>query len=252
IGLLGWSLQNNRDPLNAALEAAPALISICFGPYEAEVDAVRGAGIVFATQVGTVEEALAAERCGVDLIVVRGREGGGHGMNEVGTLALLQAVLDAVDRPVLGAGGLSGSGGLAAVLAAGAVAGWAGTAFMACPEAETAAGAKQRLFAASETDTAYGRVFDVAQRLDWPERYGGRALRNAFFDRWVGQYDALAADQAPVEELRSARQAGDFDVAPIYAGQGVGMLREERPAARVVEEFARADEKLRRALDSAS
>ncbi len=245
IGLFGWCLPARPEQLEAALAARPALLSISFGPFEEHVASVRDAGIVMATQAGTLEEARAAEAAGVDVVVARGLEGGGHGRNEVGTLALLQAVLDAVGVPVMAAGGISLASGLAAVLAAGAVGGWVGTAFIACPEAETAEPARARLLAAGETDTAYGRVFDIAQRLDWPPQYGGRALRNVFFERWVGREDELAAHDGAPDELGEARRRGDFDVAPIYAGQGVGMIAQARPAAAVVAELARGVELLR-------
>jgi nitronate monooxygenase len=247
IGLFGWSLPTRPEQLEAALAARPALLSISFGPFEEHVARVRGAGIVMATQVGTLEEARAAEAAGVDVVVARGLEGGGHGRNEVGTLVLLQAVLEAARVPVVAAGGISRARGLAAVLAAGAVGGWVGTAFVACPEAETTEAARARLLAAGQTDTVYGRVFDIGQRLDWPPQYGGRALRNAFFDRWEGREDELAADVAAPDELYEARRSADFDVAPIYAGQGVGLLDEARPAGAVVAELARGLDLLREA-----
>jgi nitronate monooxygenase len=235
------------DQLQATIEARPALVSVSFGPYEAHVGPLQEADIAVTTQVATADEARAAEQAGVDFIVSRGGEGGGHGRDEVGTLVLLQAVLDAVELPVLAAGGIARAGGLAAVLAAGACGAWVGTAFLACTEAESSAAARARIFAASETDTVYGRVFDIAQRLDWPPQYGGRALRNPFFDRWVDDYEALQADQSAADELRAARRAEDFDTAYIYGGQGVGLVSKEQTAAEVVAEFARADELLRRA-----
>jgi nitronate monooxygenase len=247
IGLFGWSLPTRPEQLDAALAARPALLSISFGPFEEHVARVRAAGIVMATQAGTLEEARAAEAAGVDVVVARGLEGGGHGRNEVGTLVLLQAVLESARVPVMAAGGISRASGLAAVLAAGAVGGWVGTAFIACPEAETTEAARARLRAAGETDTVYGRVFDVGQRLDWPPQYGGRALRNAFFDRWEGREDELAADVAAPDELREARRSADFDVAPIYAGQGVGLIADARPAAAVVAELAMGLDRLREA-----
>jgi len=247
VGLMGWSLPGNMDQLQATIEARPALVSVSFGPYEAHVGPLQEADIAVTTQVATADEARAAEQAGVDFIVSRGGEGGGHGRDEVGTLVLLQAVLDAVELPVLAAGGIARAGGLAAVLAAGACGAWVGTAFLACTEAESSAAARARIFAASETDTVYGRVFDIAQRLDWPPQYGGRALRNPFFDRWVDDYEALQADQSAADELRAARRAEDFDTAYIYGGQGVGLVSQEQTAAEVVAEFARADELLRRA-----
>ena len=90
-------------------------------------------------------------------------------------------------------------------------------------------------------------MFDVGQRLAWPAAYGGRALRNAFFDRWVGREDELATDELAAAELGAARRDGDFEVACVYAGQGVGLLRAERTAAEVLDELAGAQGLLDRA-----
>jgi nitronate monooxygenase len=247
LGLMAWALELDDAQLAAAVEAGPSLVSVSFGDYVPFVAPLREAGAVVATQVGTVAEARAAEDAGVDLIVARGAEGGGHGRGEVGALPLLEAVLDVVDTPVLAAGGIGGARSLAAVLAAGAAGAWVGTAFLACDESTVPAGATERLVAATETDTAYGRVFDVGQRLPWPPQYGGRALRNAFFDRWEHREGELAADDAAAAQLTSARASGDLDTAPVYAGQGVGRLSRRRPAAEVVTELAGAAELLRRA-----
>lgn len=249
VGLMAWALAQDARLVDAVVAEAPALVSVSYGPYDRWAAPLQAAGIVVATQVGNLAEARAAERAGVDVIVVRGGEGGGHGRNDVSTLALLQTVLDAVDLPVLAAGGIGTARGLAAVLAAGAAGAWVGTAFLACTEAATSAAARERLFAARDTDTAYGRVFDVGQRLAWPPQYGGRALRNAFFERWHGDEDALAADDGAAAELATARKAADFDVACIYAGQGVGLLDRERMAAEVVADFAGVGELLDRAAD---
>ncbi|WP_336208868.1 NAD(P)H-dependent flavin oxidoreductase [Nonomuraea sp. LPB2021202275-12-8] len=246
IGLMAWALGDNPGQLDAVLAARPALVSVSFGPYDRYVEPLREAGIVVATQVGTTDEARAAEQAGVDVVVARGAEAGGHGRDAVATLPLLQSVLAAVRVPVLAAGGVATARGLAAVLAAGAEGAWSGTAFMGCAEATVSEAAAARLLAAGETETAYGRVFDIAQRLDWPPEYGGRALRNAFFDRWAGREEELAADDAAGASLEEARRAGDFDTAYIYAGEAVGLVRERRTAADVVAEFATADKLLRR------
>jgi nitronate monooxygenase len=240
IGLMAWALPRATDILDATIAAGPSLVSLSFGDCAPFVEPVKDAGVAVAIAVGCLDDARAAEDLGADVIVARGGEGGGHGRNEVATLPLLQVVLDGVSTPVIAAGGIADSRGLAAVLAAGAVGGWAGTAFMTCREARTPPGARSRLLAATETDTAYGRVFDVAQRLDWPPEYGGRGLRNGFFTHWAGREDALAGDDAAAARYREARDAGDFDTAVVYAGQGVALLREETSAADVVAEFGRA------------
>jgi nitronate monooxygenase len=207
--------------------------------------------VTVATQAGTLAEAQAAERAGVDVIVARGGEGGGHGRNEVATLPLLQMVLDTVAVPVLAAGGITGPRGLAAVLAAGAAGAWVGTAFLACTEATTPAGARERLFAATDTSTGYGRVFDIAQRQPWPPEYGGRALRNRFFDHWAGHEHDLQADAVAQAEIAAARDRGDYDTACVYAGQGAAMLTSQRPAADVVADLATAHSLLQQAAQQA-
>ena len=249
VGLLAWLLADNPGQLDAVLAARPALVSVSYGPYERYVPALREAGVTVATQAGTLAEARAAERAGVDVIVARGGEGGGHGRNDVATLPLLQMVLDTVAVPVLAAGGITGPRGLAAVLAAGAAGAWVGTAFLACPEATTSEGARERLLAATDTSTAYGRVFDIAQRQAWPPEYGGRALRNRFFDRWAGHEQDLEADWAAQVEIASARDRGDYDTFCVYAGEGAAMLTSQRPAAEVVADLATADRLLQQAAE---
>jgi nitronate monooxygenase len=247
IGLMAWVLPGAPEQLDAVLDTRPAFASVSFGDLGPYVPALHEAGIVVGAQVGTLAEALQAEQAGVDVVVARGAEAGGHGRDTVATLPLLQRVLGRVEVPVLAAGGISTARGLAAVLAAGAAGAWIGTAFAACPEAQTVDLARERLLAADETSTVYGRVFDVGQRLAWPPEFGGRALRNGYFDQWVGREDELARDDAAHEAVVAARKQLDPDVAPIYAGQGVGELSRAQPAADVVHELARADELLRRA-----
>jgi nitronate monooxygenase len=240
VGLMAWALDDDIGPFEATLAAAPALVSFGFGDYQRYIGPLRAAGVIVATQVGNLDEAKVAEQAGVDLIVARGGEGGGHGRNDVATLPLLQVVLDAVKTPVMAAGGIANARGLAAVLAAGAAGAWVGTAFIACVEAETSPGAREQLVSATDTDTVYGRVFDVAQRLGWPEEFGGRALRNQFFEHWDGREAELATDDDARQALRDARAAGDFDTAYVYTGQGAALLQEQRSAADVIAEFAGA------------
>ncbi|WP_238993361.1 NAD(P)H-dependent flavin oxidoreductase [Nocardioides caldifontis] len=240
LGFMAWALERDPRPLEAALETDTALVSVSFGAFEEPLRRAKAAGKLVTTQVGNVAEARRAEQAGVDLVVARGREAGGHGRDEVSTLPLLQLVRAAADVPVVAAGGIANADGLAAVLAGGAVGAWVGTAFLCCRESVFPAAARQRLIAADDTATVYGRVFDVAQRAPWPREYGGRALRNRFFDEWVGHEDELEADTEALARYDAAAREGDFDVAVVYAGQGAALLTEETAAADVVASFARA------------
>jgi nitronate monooxygenase len=248
VGLQAWAVERTPAQLEATLDLRPTLVSVSYGPYAQHVRRLQQAGILVATAVGNLQDARAAEQAGVDVIIARGAEGGGHGRNDVATLPLLQTVLDAVELPVLAAGGIGSGRGLAAVLAAGAAGAWSGTAFLTCVEGQTPAAARERLIAATDTDTVYGRVFDLGARADWPAEFGERALRNAFFDRWVGREDELAADAAAAARFAAAAPAGDYDVACLDAGQGVALLAATQSAAAVLAEFSRATEFLEHAL----
>jgi nitronate monooxygenase len=246
VGLQAWAVADIPGQLDAVLEAAPALVSVSYGPYAAYVPRLRDAGLTVATTVGNLREAREAQDAGVDVIVARGLEGGGHGRDDVATLPLLQAVLDTVSVPVLAAGGIVTSRGLAAVLAAGAAGAWVGSAFLMCVEGTMTHEERARLAAATDTDTAYGRVFDIGKRAGWPREWGERALRNGFFDTWSGREDELAEDEPAKDGYAAAVDRQDFDVMCLDVGQGVASMTVERRAAEVVGEFARAGDLLAR------
>ena len=233
IGLMAWALDDRPELLEQALAVRPSLVSVSFGSPGPYVGALHDAGIVVASQVQDTAGAVAAVDAGVDIVVAQGTDAGGH-TGSVGTLPLLQLVLDAVDIPVVAAGGIATARGLAAVLAAGAAGAWVGTCLLACAEAATTPGARDKVLAADETDTVLTRVFDVAQGIGWPEAFAGRALRNGFTDAWHGREAELAADPAARRRLADARKAGDYDTAFVYAGQAVALVRQSLPAAQVV------------------
>ncbi len=249
VGLMAWALEKHDGPAKLLLQERPDLVAVSFGDVEPWVAPFHDNGIAIAAQAGNLHEAFALEDMGVDIIVVRGAEGGGHGRNEVATLPLLQAVLNQVDVPVLAAGGIGSARGVAAVLAAGAAGAWVGTAFTCCPEAETFPAARDAILAAELTDTTYGRLFDIAQHLAWPTEFGGRSLRNDFTAAWHGREHELAAGSpaavAAGDQVAAAREAGDVRYAPVYAGQSAGLVEAERPAAEVVADLALAQEYLR-------
>ena len=119
-----------------------------------------------------------------------------------------------------------------------------GTALLCCQEAATSPAARARIRAARETDTIYTRVFDVALGFAWPPEFGGRALQNDFTRRWAGREQGLASDEQARQQLAAARGREDYDTAFIYAGQGVGMVAEERSATEVVAGMAVGAERL--------
>ncbi len=249
VGLMCWSLPANPALLDAALEFGPSVVSLSFGDPRPYLAKTRDAGAVVVAQVGTRAEALDALDAGVDGLVVRGSEGGGHGRGVVSTLPLLQQVLDLTALPVLAGGGVATARGLAAVLAAGAAGAWVGTPFAACAESLFRPELKAAVIAADTDQTVYTRAFDIVQRFDWPEIYGGRALANAFSDRWAQRTDALAeaVTDEMTETIKQARVDADLSMAPVYAGESAGLVDRARTAAEVLADFEPFREHLRAA-----
>jgi nitronate monooxygenase len=244
IGLVDWVIRKEPGILDAALAAQPTLLSVSFGADLSWVSRAQDAGIATATQVYDSAEARRAQDAGVDVLVVRGAEGGGHGDAKIATLPLLDAVLNTVSVPVLAAGGIASPRSLAAVLAAGASGAWLGTRLSACSEALTTDGARRALIAARETDTTTTRVFDIGRGLAWPARFPSRVLANDFVARWAGKEDALAANLAAHKELTAAIAADDPRIAPVDAGQGVGMITAIQSAAEVIDQLCSGAESL--------
>jgi nitronate monooxygenase len=229
VGLLAWLLPQDESLLDVALESGAGLVSVSYGDYERYIDRIKAAGAVATTQVGTLDDVRRAVDAGVDVIVARGGEAGGHGRDEVATLPLLQAVLDATDLPVLAAGGVATARGLAAVLAAGAAGAWVGTAFLACTESSYGEDNRRAVVDAGLADTLHTTVLDIGRGSPWPAEFGGRAIRNAYAQTWHGRE----------EQLRAAPVRSDEPV--VWAGQAAGLVRTQRPAADVVADLAGAE-----------
>lgn len=233
IGLIGWRVRDEPALLTTALHTGPALLSVSFGEDYDWIARAHAAGCTTAIQVADLDAAVRAVDAGVDVLVARGAEGGGHGRPKVATLTLLAEILDRVSVPVLAAGGIASARALAAVLAAGAAGAWIGTAFAACRESLLPDAARQAMIDAHATDTVVTRAFDVTFGYPWPADTPERLLRNAFTDEWAGREDAI--DDAAREQLRAAITRQDYRVAPVNAGQGVGEVLAVESAATVID-----------------
>lgn len=215
-------------------ELTPPIVSFHFGlPAPALVDRVRATGATIMSTATTVAEAHWLEDHGCDVVIAQGAEAGGHrGMfltddvaGQVGTMALVPQVVDAVDVPVVAAGGIADGRGIAAALALGADAVQLGTAYLRCPEATTSALHREALAAASEDGTALTNVFT------------GRPARG-IVNRVVAEVGPLtdaapafptaAAALLPLRIVAEGRGSPDFS--PLWAGQAARLAR-SLPAA---------------------
>ncbi len=182
--------------------------------------------------VGKVHHAVKSERAGADVVAAQGTEAGGH-TGEIGALALVPQVVDAVRIPVLAAGGIADGRGLIAALALGAQGVVIGTRFVATPEAQAARQYREAIVRSGEADTVRTRCYTGKP---------ARTIRNRYNEEWERKSDEI--QPFPMQVMYSFEQgvmdymglSGDADPERSFmpAGQGMGLIRSIRPAAEVV------------------
>lgn len=225
----------NRAPfdqalLEAVLDTKPEAVSFHFGlPPEPLYERLKREGFPVISSATTVAEARWLAERGVDAIIAQGFEAGGHrGMfmtedvfSQVGTLALVPQVADAVEVPVIAAGGIADARGIAAAFALGASAVQIGSAYLRCPEAKISAPHRAALTSARDDGTVLTNVIT------------GRPARG-FINRIIREVGPIteAAPQFPlaagaVQPLRAKAEAqGSGDFSPMWSGQGVALGRD--------------------------
>lgn len=162
-----------RTPFNDALcavveDVRPEIISFHFGlPEKSLLERARATGAAIMSSATTVAEAIWLEQNGCDIVIAQGSEAGGHnGMfqggdvaTRAGTLALVPQIVDAVDVPVIAAGGIGDARGIAAAFMLGADGVQLGTAYLKCPEAKLNPLHARALASARDDNTALTNVF---------------------------------------------------------------------------------------------
>jgi nitronate monooxygenase len=235
IGFQSWA----TDPatVERAVERRPAAVMLSFGDPRPLTEPVRRAGAALIVQVTDLDEAREAIEVGADLIVAQGTEAGGHGGRR-STLPFVPVVADlAAPTPVLAAGGIADGRGVAAALALGAAGALIGTRFLVTPEALIEPSAMKAIIDAGGEDTERSRVSDIARGAPWPARYGARTIRNAFFDRWRGREDELAADAAARRAYQDAVARGE-PLETVWASEAIDLITTMSPAADLVAALA--------------
>jgi len=231
------------ESVAAAAERASVVDFFYADPDPKLVDIVHAAGALVSWQVGSAEEARAAVDAGCDLVIAQGIEAGGHGRGQIGVLAVLDAVLSAVDVPVLAAGGIGTGRALAAVVAAGADGARIGTRFVAAEEVEAHPRYVEALIAAQPADTVRSDTF----ALDYPGA-PHRALRSsveavqAFEGDIVGEFvDPSDGARVPVRRFQkltiTRHVTGAIEAMPHWAGESVRGVTRVQPAAEIVREL---------------
>ena len=198
------------------------------GSPEKYMEQWKQSGIRVIPVVASVALAKRMERCGADAVVAEGCESGGH-VGESTTMALVPQVVDAVQIPVIAAGGIADGRGIAAAFMLGAKAVQMGTRFIATQEAQVHESYKNQVLRAKDIDT---RV--TGRSTGHPVR----ALRNEMTKRYLELEQEGASfeelEQLTLGGLRRAVVEGDVRMGSMMAGQCAGLVREILPCSELV------------------
>ena len=199
------------------------------------------AGIKVIPGVASTAMAKLVERSGAFAVIAEGGESGGH-IGELTTMTLVPQVCDAVNIPVLAAGGIADGRGIAAALMLGACGVQCGTRFLVAEECTVHQNYKNKILKAKDIDT-----IATGKRLGHPVR----CLKNPFTrDLFKQEYNPNISDEELEKmgagALRKAAKEGDEKNGSFMAGQCAAMVHKEQPAIEMIEEmFAEAEQILR-------
>ena len=228
------------EMLEVAFDFPVKLIANALGtPPKIMFEMAHQRGVPVAALVGSRKHAEAQVAAGVDILIAVGREAGGH-CGEISTMVLLPEILSvAGDIPVLAAGGIVTGRQMAAAMAMGAAGAWCGSVWLTTAEAEPAPAIKEKLVAASSSDTVRSR-----SRTGKPSRQ----LRSPWTDAWEDKdapvplpmpLQSLVSEPALkiIESFTETGHEGARTLATYWVGQGVGLMKEEKSTGTVVQDF---------------
>ena len=205
------------------------MFSFVFGvPPAYVIDECRRRSIITIGTATTVDEAVALESSGVDVVVASGFEAGGHRPSFLrspeasltGLFSLLPQVCDAVDIPVIAAGGIADGRGVAAALALGADGVQIGTAFLACEESNAPPAHREALFGSRAAHTVLTRAFSgrLARGLS-------NTLADALENRSASFLPYPLQSQLVGALREEAIRRGRIDLISLWSGQSGPLLR---------------------------
>lgn len=204
------------------------LVTLGAGNSGKVIGKLKSAGIVVAPVIASVAMARRAESVDADMVIAEGMEAGGH-IGRVTTMALVPQVADAIQIPVVAAGGIADGRGMAAAFCLGAEGVQMGTRFVCSVECQVHENYKERLVKASELDAIIAGV---------GSGHPIRCLRNSL-TRKIDVMEKRGAEFEEIERiavggLRRAVKEGDMDNGSVMAGQICGLVKEIVPVDKII------------------
>jgi len=229
---------NIEAQLEVVLRERVTMVTTGAGNPAPYIPKLREAGIKVFPVVPAVSLARRMERAGADGVIAEGTESGGH-VGEVTTIVLVPQVVDAVNIPVIAAGGIADGRGLAAALVLGARGVQMGTRFLASVEAPAHENFKTAILKANERSTLV-----TGRSINAPVRTLANKMSKQFalFEkegRPREEFEVLA-----VGGLRRAVYDGDTETGSLMAGQISGMIDKIEPVKEIIDEMVATAAKL--------
>ena len=225
-----------QQQIDVVFEEEVPVLASGLGDPGPVVEQAHELGMKVLAVVGNVRNAERVAASGVDAVVAQGYDGGGH-TGRVGTMTLLPAVVDAVDVPVIAAGGIANGRGIAAAFALGAVGAWIGTRFVASAEAFAHDNYKNRIVEIGDEGTIRTRCFSGKPcrviRNDTTQSWEDRDLQDQIMPfprqfgvigKWLGEDPYIAG-----------RREGKVDIGALAAGQSSVLIHDVAPAREIVQ-----------------
>ncbi len=198
------------------------------------------AGIKVIPVVASVALAKMAQRAGASAVIAEGGESGGH-VGDLTTMVLVPQIVDAVDLPVLAAGGIGDGRGVAAAFMLGAVGVQLGTRFLVANECNVHENYKKKVLKAGDVDTIM-----TGKRLGHPVRQIKNQFSRNYFKAEYSSISDEELEKMGVGSLYKAAIEGNEKEGSFLAGQISAIVNKEQPAAEIITEiFAEAEEVLK-------
>lgn len=202
----------------------------------------KEAGIKVFPVVPSVGLAKRMERAGADALIVEGGESGGH-VGEMTTMALVPQVVDAVNIPVIAAGGIADGRGMIAAFALGACGVQVGTCLLVADECPIHDNYKEAVMKARDTDTVV-----TGKSVNTPVR----SLKNQMTREYLkleGQIESREElEKLTLGGLRKAVHDGDVKTGSVMMGQIAGMIKEKKPMQQILNEMMESTEAVYQSL----
>lgn len=233
------------EQAQVVIDEGVAVVTTGAGNPGKYIPAWKAAGIKVLPVVAATIFAQRLARCGVDAIIAEGTESGGH-VGEMTTMALVPQVIDAVDVPVVAAGGIADGRQFAAALALGACGVQVGTCLLASVECPIHDNYKQALLKCRDSDTTV-----TGRSVGGPVRVLKNKMAREYLRREQAGATLTELEQLTLGGLRRAVFEGDTESGSVMTGQVAGMLHEIRPLRTIFEELAAGGKRVLHSTEAA-